>query len=201
MNSLAVNQKRDIWAEIIRVVTIPATLVLVMMIILTTSHQDFFHSGWDIFVIILALVIFPMLAYPLQYAVPKWKKQGRKFQRKLAFITSIIGYVGGTIYVFAAKCGKELKFIMLGYLFSAVILTIFNKLIHIRASGHACGITGPLLFLSYFEGRMWFVICLFVMILSFWASLRLKRHQSWDLFYGVVTCLLGFLLSYCLFMI
>lgn len=195
MNESTIQQNNATFAEFIRIITLPATLVLAMIIVLAESPSAIFLNGWDTAIGIFALVIFPILAYPLQPLIPSLKNQGRKGQRTLAFITSIIGYIIGVLYAFIARRSQSYKFIMLSYLIAVVILAIFNKLIKIRASGHACGITGPLLFLTFFKGRAWFVICLLVMAVSFWASLYLKRHKPKDLFYGAITCVVGFVIS------
>lgn len=83
----------------------------------------------------------------------------------------------------------------MAYFISIVILTIFNKLFHIRASGHSCSITGPLILLIYFVGTWCIFPSLLIYAAVLWSSIELKRHTVKDLIMGSLACIVAFELS------
>ena len=52
-------------------------------------------------------------------------------------LMAVIGYIGATIYAFAAGTPAGFRVVVLSYLFSGVLILVFNKVFHIRASGQA----------------------------------------------------------------
>lgn len=68
----------------------------------------------------------------MQKIIPKLNAKGRDGQRSLAFVMSIIGYTISVIYGLIMKSGKETMLIFLTYLFSVIILTFFNKVVHVK---------------------------------------------------------------------
>lgn len=66
-----------------------------------------------------------------------------------------------------------------------LILTLFNKLLHIRASGHAASAVSPCVFSLMYAGVA--AGCAFglVFLLSAWASVHLRRHKVTDILAGV----------------
>jgi hypothetical protein len=116
----------------------------------------------------------------------------REGQRKLAFITSPIGYVFGFAYVFITGASAGLKFIFTGYLLSVIMLLLFNKILKIHASGHACGSIGPLLYAVYFLGGAWLLPCALVCFGVVWSSLHLARHTKSDLLLGAICAVASF---------
>lgn len=186
---------KDVLAKTIRVLSVPPVMVTSLILILAFNKDGIFRSTSEVAISILLLGFVPVLAYGLQKILPGYKGQGRKGQRKLAFITSIIGYTCALIWAFAAGVNISLLFICATYFFSVVLLTVCNKGFHYRASGHACSFTGPLVLLVYFFGLKVLVPCLVIAGLIVWSSIYLKRHTLKELVGGMVSCLLAFGLS------
>ncbi len=180
-------------AKTLRIATIPPLLVAAMLTLLFYLRADIFHSVFDYVMAIVSLAVIPTLAYPLQRFIPKYKYGGRDAQRKLAFISSIIGYTTGILYALIANVSLELKFIFGTYLFSVLVLTLFNKVLHIKASGHACGVFGPLIHTVFFLGWYWLIPCALAAYCVVWSSLYLMRHTKKDLFYGGMTAMTAFI--------
>lgn len=182
-------------AKIIRIITVPPIMILGLIIILSTLKRDIFQNKAQIIISILFLCIVPIMAYPLQPIVPKFKNNGREGQRTLAFILSIVGYIFAVILGYFMKVTSSLQFIYNTYLISVILLTILNKVLHIRASGHACSAAGPLFFLVYFIGGRSILPCIITGIGIVWSSLKLKRHTLKELTLGALSCLLAFICS------
>lgn len=117
--------------KFIRVVSIPPVMVTLL-----------FNDAAEAIVPIVLLGIVPVLAYPCQRFFPRFMDEGRDGQRKLAFIFSLVGYSAALVWALLARVGATLKLICLSYYFSAVILTILNKFMHIKASAHAAVLRG-----------------------------------------------------------
>lgn len=186
---------KDKLARLIRMITVPAVLVTAFLVIFYLIRRDLFSSCWEMIAGICFLGLFPILAYPFQLLIPKLKETGRKGQRRLAFLFSFIGYVGGLLYGIIAEVSAPLLLVFITYFISVLSLTVINKGLKIRASGHACSITAPCFFLSYFCGWYLCFPCILIAIASFWASLHLKRHTKTELFCGVMTCLFSLAIS------
>ena len=60
-----------------------------------------------------------------------------------------------------------------------------NKLLHRKASGHACGVAGPAALLIYFGVPAW-IPALLVLAAVWWASLVMRRHTLGQLAGGTV---------------
>jgi len=148
---------------------------------------------------IMFLTILPISAYLLEHILPAYKTQGRKGERKLAFVMCIAGYVLGTIagLLFHAPQGIQLLFV--SYLVSGGLLALINSLIKFKASGHACGVAGPCVALIYFFGiKTWYVILLLIPV--FWARIAMGRHTFKELISGAAIGMTGTLLTILLFM-
>ena len=181
-------------AKTVRIVTIPPLLVTTLLVILYVGRPDFFRGLLDLFAGITFLAIIPTLAYPLQPIIPGFKDKGRKGQRTLAFITSGIGYVGGMLYAILSKVSAELFLIFASYFVSVIVLTVFNAVLKRKASGHSCGVVGPLIFTVYFLGWGWLIPCVLLAGAVVWSSVALKRHTPNDLLLGGLSATLSFLI-------
>ena len=105
------------------------------------------------------------------------------------------------VYSTAFHRSRGLIFICSIYLFSVLLLLIANKLLNLRASGHACGATGPLLIGIYYFKALGFIIAALIYALMLWASLRIKRHTAKELFFGTGACVLACVLAWlCVYM-
>jgi hypothetical protein len=139
-------------------------------------HRDLVFS-------LLFLVALPLLAYPLQPLVPGFRGKGREGQRNLAIVMAVVGYVAGLVYAVAARSGFHMRLIFLTYLLSGLGIFAMNKGLRIRASGHACGIVGPLAMLFYVFGPVT-AVGLVVPAVVYWASVKMGRHTAVELLWG-----------------
>lgn len=170
-------------------------MVTIFILILATKRSDIFSGKVDILTTIILLGFFPVLAYPLQKIIPPLRKRGREGQRSLAFLFSLIGYATAFFWALLYNVTAQLLLICATYFFSVIILTFFNKVIHIRASGHACSFTGPLILLIYFTDIKVLLPSLFIAALIIWSSIYLKRHTPRELAAGISVCMISFLLA------
>ena len=187
--------KKEKVAKILRIISIPPVVVAFLILILSVFRKDIFRNKIDIIIPILFLGILPVLAYPFQKIIPKYKDLGRDAQRKLAFIFSLIGYPFALIWSFLSNASHHLVVLCSTYFLSLIFLIFCNKILRIKASGHSCSIAGPLSMLIYWVD--WKVIFPFFVysVLVFWSSLYLKRHNVKDLIIGVVIGLSSFVIS------
>ena len=157
-----------------------------------------FISWVDLLFTVLFLTVLPLLAYPLQPVIPHFKDKGRDGQRNLAMIFAVFGYVGGIIYSFAADSGLNLKMVFMTYLISGVMILFSSKVLHFKASGHACGIAGPMALALVLGLWIWWIyLPLFIIVCA--TSVKMKRHTFPQFLVGgiipvVVTAVLYILL-------
>lgn len=191
---------KNIFAKIIRILSVPPVMITFLLVILNTTRPDIFRNNVEVLTSIILLGIVPVLAYPFQLLSSSLKDKGRIMQRKLAFIFSLIGYAAALLWAILVHTSKELLMICATYFISVVILIFFNKVLKKRASGHACSITGPLVFLIYLVDWKLIFPCLIIAALIFWSSLYLQKHTKTDLFYGVLSNFLAYALSFIIIM-
>ena len=185
-------EQKNFLAKIIRGVAIPPTFVAILSVLMYFLCPAAFRHVGDLIAVITALAVVPALAYPLAKVLPGFKEKGRKGSRSLAFITSAVGYTGGMIYAFASGATDDLKFIFGGYMLALVALLVLNKVFKVKASGHACGIFGPLLYAVYFLGILWIIPCVITAALVVWASVYRKSHTPKELALGALCACVGF---------
>lgn len=179
-------------AKILRILTIPPILVTALLAVIFFTRSTTFRGTIDFVAAVVCLALIPALAYPLQPIIPGFKGKGRDGQRALAFVTSSVGYIIGFSYALISRATDEFKFIVTAYLLSVVLLLVFNKLFHLKASGHACGVLGPLLFAVYFMGWVWAIPCAVIAAAVVWSSVALGRHTPSDLCLGGACALASF---------
>lgn len=161
---------------IIRKITVAPVLAAFTVIALALFAENVFSSVWEVFLCVFFLSIVPLLAYPLQPFIPGFKSRGREGQRFLAMIFAVLGYVLGIAVNIFSKMSDAWDIIFFEYFISGMLILIFNKLFHLKISGHACGVFGSVSLLSYF-GLFAFaafgVILAAVVLVS---SLKTSRH-------------------------
>ena len=91
--------KKKIARVISYVTVVPVVAFFIILLSFFYNRECFVGTGWIIYSIIF-LTILPLLAYPLHRIIPASREQGRKGERKLAFILAVISYVLGTIITF-----------------------------------------------------------------------------------------------------
>lgn len=182
-------------AKIIRTVTVAPIMAGVMLIILFCFKPQILGNTANFVCGILFLTILPILAYPLQKWIPRYRDRGREGQRSLAMLFAVCGYIGGSIVNLFMNAPVSMWILYLEYLISGLVILLFNKCFHLRASGHACGVAGPVALLVYF-GIPALIGGLVLLTATWWASLQMMRHTVWQLAGGTaiplaVICLLG----------
>lgn len=176
-----------VTAKIIRVVTIPPVMVGTLILLLSVLRPDVIANAGESFMTLLFLAIIPILAYPISIMIPSIRAKGRDGQRNLAFVFSAVGYAGGLVYGLAAGVGEALMVIFGTYFLSVIFLTMLNKVIKVKASGHACSIAGPIGLVCYFLPPICIPICLLLYAAIFWASVHMGRHTVKEFILGSVS--------------
>jgi hypothetical protein len=183
-------------AYIVRVLTVAPLMALVMLLVLYFGDPGFFGGTAAFIQMALFLVVLPLLAYPLQPLIKPYKEKGRDGQRTLAIIFAVAGYVLGCICALIFQAPGNVLVIYLSYLMSGGGVMLINKLLHFRASGHACGITGPFALLVYFGHTCGYFIGAPVLAVAWLSSLYMKRHTNAQFITGAVIpfCVLGLII-------
>ena len=185
-----------VLAFLTRVLSVPPFMAALLVLILAIARPGTFIQSKSPGFMLLFLAFLPLLSYPLSAVLPNVRKRGREGQRNLAFILCAAGYLGGWLYSLFCPATKEEQTIYLTYLLSVILLLIFNKLFKIRASGHACSVTGPVVFGILFFPLPGLIIGILMCSLIVWSSLALKRHTLRELGLGALLCILAAFLSY-----
>lgn len=181
------NKALYVLAKVIRVVTVPPVMVGSLIVLLSTLRNDVFAHIGESLMTLLFLAVIPVLAYPISAIVPSIKKKGREGQRNLAFALSATGYAGGLVYAHLAQVSTPLMIIFDTYFLSVIVLTVMNKVIKVRASGHACSIAGPIGLVCYFLPPLCIAVSLCLYVTIFWASVHMGRHTVKEFIWGSVS--------------
>ncbi|HHY18739.1 MAG TPA: hypothetical protein GX522_02475 [Firmicutes bacterium] len=171
------------FAKIVRIITIAPIMALVALSILYVVSPDIFQNFTNYILSVLFLTVMPVLAYPLQPLIPKYRNQGREGQRNLAIVMAVLGYLCSIVSAFCFHMPKKVWQIYLTYFISGTGILSFTNVLKVRASGHACGVVGPISLMVYFIGTK-ALLGIPVLILVYWACLKLKRHTVYQLFWG-----------------
>ncbi len=180
-------------AKIIRVFTTAPVVSFVLFTVLYFAIPEL-ATHTEYFVTVLLYTVLPLCAYPIHLIVPRLRKKGRHGQRTLAMVMACAGYLLSLLYGVLAGVNRMLLVLYLAYALSCSILLIIDKLLNFHASGHACGLCGPVAVLMYFTG--WYSLiwgaALFALVL--WSSLRMKRHTVPQFIVGGAVSVAVFLL-------
>ncbi|WP_455617870.1 hypothetical protein [Eisenbergiella sp.] len=171
--------------RVIRCLTVAPLMACVMLLILYGRDKALCGQAAGLAESLVFLVALPLLAYPLQPLVPRYRDSGREGQRSLAMIFAVAGYVLGCLVCLISGAPVSQWIIYLEYLLSGLLIFGCNKLLHRKASGHACGVAGPAALLIYFGVPAW-IPALLVMAAVWWASLVMRRHTLGQLAGGTV---------------
>ena len=147
-----------------------------LLITVYIFHTSYFGSIWHLIGALFFLSALPTLAYPLQRYFKKYKDRGREGQRSLAMIFSFVGYLLGTLTAFVFSAPGELKLIYLEYLLFGIGMLLLNKVFKLKASGHACGIVGPVIMFLYFGLYIPAIIGTALVLRVYISSVRTKQH-------------------------
>lgn len=179
-------------AKIVRILSVPPVMAAVFLFLLYRLRPDIIKTREQLLVSLYCLSVFPLLAYPVSWIL----RMPREKQRTLAMIFSAASYISVWVYSFLTPCGRDYRFICGTYVFSVLLLLISNKLPHLRSSGHACSVTGPIALLCFFLGLQLVPLCILLYTVLFWASLRSRRHTALEFLRGSACCLCAGVLSY-----
>ncbi len=186
-------------AHAVRIVSVPPVMVGILLLLLFVLRDDVFATPVEFIASLTGLTILPILAYPVSAMIPAIRKKGREGQRSLAMYFSTVGYVAVFVYGLIAHVGTGLMHIYAGYLFSVIIILVGNKVFKVRISGHACSVSGPLVYSGYFLGIWGIVVGAACWGLILWASLVMKRHTFREFVFGTLTCLFSFAVGWLIF--
>ena len=191
-------------AHAVRIISVPPVMVGILLVLLFTLRDDVIVTTSQMVVSLLGLTILPVLAYPASVLIPSIREKdkashGREGQRTLAMYFSTVGYLSVFVYGLVAHVGAGLMHIYAGYLFSVIIILISNKVFKVRVSGHACSVSGPLVYSGFFLGVWGIVVGVVCWGLILWASLAMKRHTVKEFLLGTLTCLLSFTVGWLIF--
>ena len=165
-------------AKALRILTLPPVLVLVLILLLRSQYPPL-HAA----IAVLTLAVFPLLAYLVWSCVPTLHRQGRPAQRSLAVVFSVIGYVVGLLCCALGHGSATEWFVYLCYVISGILIALSPRCFHVKSSGHACGVVGPVVILALLKSP-WFLLGL-VLLLPVWvSSLGLGRHTKQELLLG-----------------
>ena len=197
MNTPTKNPKttKEKLAGVIRIITVPPIMVIGLLLILYFCSPQPFGTLPELLIAILLLGLVPVLAYPSQPLFPRYRQKGREGQRELAFVFTGVGYTIAFLWALLAGVSPAVRTVCAGYFFSALLLTLCNKVLHRRASGHACSAVGPLLFLIYYFGWWLLLPSVVIATLIAWASVTLRRHTPIDLLWGTLCSVVGFAIA------
>lgn len=171
--------------------TVPMVALFVFTIMWFDNKEANYNGSFVYYLnSVLFFTIIPLLAYIVARTIPKFKAGGRAKERKLAFIFGIVGYILGNLSLLTIKKPtKAMIGLYLSYLISALILAFINKVLKFKASGHACGVTGPIVAINFIAGvKMLFLALLIPLVM--WSRLVLKRHDFKQLIVGAATSFL-----------
>ena len=166
----------DTLSKITRKITVPPVFAALLLITVYIAFPDGIGTAWHLLGAIFFLAVLPLLAYPLQKYIPKFRDRGREGQRSLAMLFSFSGYAVGTIVAYIASAPARLKMIYLEYLLCGIAMLVINKAFHLKASGHACGIVGPVAMLCFFGLLIPAVIGTAIIVPVFLSSIKTKQH-------------------------
>ncbi|MGN1192404.1 MAG: hypothetical protein ACI4S0_06990 [Dorea sp.] len=183
---------KDKIAQIVRIVTVPPVLILVMLLILFGTLGERFALVDELIMAVIFLSLVPACAYPMAKLRKTTEEDSRETQRNMAFVLNLGGYLSALVAGEIMKCSEMLMCVLFSYLLAVLILTFLNKICKIRASGHACSCTLPYLFLSYWLKGVTVLICMILYGIEFWASVHLKRHTVSEFLAGSITALVVF---------
>ncbi len=184
-------------AKIIRIITAAPILALILCIILYTCADGYFANPLHFSLYVCFLSVLPATSYIFSTFIPSLRIKGRDFERKLAIIFSLIGYVGAFITgVFCGGATGE-KILASTYLISVAITAILT-VAKVKSSGHACALSGPVAMLCY-SVSYWFAFGFLLLIPVFYSSLKLKRHTVLQLILGAIVPIVAQIISIAIF--
>ncbi len=172
-------------AKTFRIILLAPVVASIMLAIIQICKPQIFVSTTQLWISVVCLVVFPVIAYPVSYVIPKIRQGGRNAQRNLAICFAFIGYVVGLVFTLVLPSSMEQKIMFLTYLISAVLIALFSFVFKIKASGHMCGVAGPIAYVTLFISP-WALVAVGLLLIVYHSSIKLKRHTPSQLFLGTI---------------
>lgn len=186
----------NILSKTVRIITVPPLIAAVTATLLYFLGNNFFSGISHYIAALAALTVFPLLAYPISLIKPAEVR--RSFQRRLAIILSVTGYIAGFVFALVTDAVPGETVLFSTYLLSGILTALSTFILKIKSSGHACGVSGPAAVLSYYLSP-WFLLSYLLLIPVFWSSLRLGRHTVPQLISGSVIPVICLFISILIF--
>lgn len=186
--------KEAVVAKIVRVMTVAPFMAAFMLTVIWFARPDSYLGFGHYLYALCALTVFPLLSYPVSAIIPALRKKGRDGQRNLAIVFSVVGYIAGILGSVLFGAGRIELLIFMTYLLSGVSIALSSFVFGVKASGHACGVSGPIAMMIYVLGLPY--IALYGLLGAVvWASLKIKRHTPVQLVLGSIIPVVAMLLS------
>lgn len=186
---------QSIPAKIVRIVTAPHFMAMTLSTLLYISMgETAFASRLHYAESLFTLGILPMVPYLICAVIPSLRRKGRKLERTLGIVFSVLGYIMGTLFsLFGGGTAVETT-LYLTYLISGAAIALLSFAMHFKASGHTCGVSGPAAMLVYYLGAA-FIPMFALLIPVFMSSLKLRRHSVSQLIVGSVVPVVSMLIA------
>ncbi|HOP56710.1 MAG TPA: hypothetical protein PLH02_03505 [Bacillota bacterium] len=172
-------------AKVIRIISTAPIVALIFVSTLYLFVPESFQTVWEYLFSVTVLSLLPLLAYPTQWIFKIDKEDTRAGERKTAIVFSVIGYVVGAVITFVFNFTDIQKIFYLTYLLSGATIAFSSFVLKIKASGHMCGVAGPIAAMVYFGGPGYLGLTIFLGFVI-WSSLYLGRHSPRELVYGTL---------------
>ncbi len=173
-------------AKTVGYITVAPVVAFGALTMLFFGAQKQFGNLTNYLLALFNLTILPLLAYPIQLIIPRLRAGGRAVQRKMAFVAAVLGYTLGIISAALLHASHGFWTLYIAYFSSGAVLAFINKVLKIKASGHACGVAGPVLMCVWYLGGFYVLLALMIPLV-FWARLRQGRHTLRELVLGAST--------------
>lgn len=186
--------------KFIRVITIPTNLFFIVLFLTYITDKNAFPTLFSFLTPFIFIGCFVLVSYVVSFIIYKIKNRKeekadlRHLQRLCAFIFSFIGYLIAFVISLCFKFPEKTLILISTYFFSVCFLSLLN-LFKIKASGHAAGIFGPLIYACHFINPHYIIPCTIIFGLAMFASLYLKRHTFSQFVLGTICAALAFLTS------
>ena len=127
-------QFRQKLAKAIRVISAPPFAAAAFALILYFNPAGAIVRRDQLVACLLGLSVGPVLAYPISAAL----HTGREKQRVIAMYISLLSYGVLLAWSLLRPNSSEFRFVCMTYFMSVIMLIVFNRLLHVRSSGHSC---------------------------------------------------------------
>ena len=173
-------------AKRIRTITAPHFMAFVLTTILYIGmRREAFITPVHYLDSLFTLCLLPLLGYVICRAVPSLKSKGRHLERVLAIAFSLLGYLLGVAFALIGGGTKTELTLYFTYLISGLLTAICSFVFKFKASGHACGVSGPAAMLSMYMGPV-YALSFAVLVPVYISSLKLERHTLSQLIAGTI---------------